>query len=640
MDLYKKVRFERYDLFAVLACLILFGLFLVCMRFRACSWDESSYLALAQRFARGERPLIDEIHPGQLFCLFLAPFYSLFRVINGGTAGVVLFMRHIFLVFNFACYWILYWRLRAYRVWGIVITVLFCSYIPWSIYTLNYYTMPIRFLMLFCVVLFFEGEEPSKRRLILSGVLLSCAVIVQPPFALLYVLYCIAVLIFEIRRRKCPDTEKDYAFFFCWRSWFYMTISIVVCAGIFITVLGFWSGWKNIFASLPLVISNPDYSVFDFGLKAFFTEKIPELVRVCGVLNCSLAVIVLIVAVTITVFKKNTKIKYYLFFASNVLFLLMFSYYLMFKDYKFLYVVLDGFNNSVYPVALMCFGLVNYLLCREKDRNLFLIWLISVLASLSMDLFSAGSIGYCGILSVIPGIICFKKVLDEFTAEEKQSEKSEKQKRKKKNAKVNRQHRSKNMVAASVVVFLIFVVWKGFMIGFETYAQSRFNLREDGEANDVGSLIKIDKGPFQGIFTSQSNCEQYERTLRDMDLIRQETEDAVLLEDYNPYAMLYLDLPSVNCSIWNQYNMIDKQLQYFMLHPEKQPKVLGLMTHESVAGEGQSEESLQFARELADFLCEGTIEQSETGIIVKVNKWHTHTAEEMDAWLSRYGSAF
>ena len=159
MDLRKKVRFERHDLVAVGACIVLFGLLLVCMRFRASLWDESSYLALAQRFARGERPLIDEIHPGQLFCLFLAPFYSLFKGITGGTEGVVLFMRHIFWLFNFACYWILYRHLRAYRMWGVLIAVLFCSYIPWSIYTLNYYTMPIRFLMLFCVVLFFEGEE-------------------------------------------------------------------------------------------------------------------------------------------------------------------------------------------------------------------------------------------------------------------------------------------------------------------------------------------------------------------------------------------------------------------------------------------------------------------------------------------------
>ena len=75
-----------------------------------------------------------------------------------------------------------------------------------------------------------------------------------------------------------------------------------------------------------------------------------------------------------------------------------------------------------------------------------------------------------------------------------------------------------------------------------------------------------------------------------------------------------------------------------MLHPEKQPEVLGLMTYESVAGEGQSEESLQSVMELADFLCEGAVEQCETGIVVRVETWHTHSAEEIDAWLAQYGN--
>ncbi|MBQ6419631.1 MAG: hypothetical protein IJK02_01020 [Clostridia bacterium] len=60
--------------------------------------DESFYLVVAQRFAKGDRPLVDEWHLSQLAELLPVPFYSAFRACAGGTQGFILFMRHMFLL--------------------------------------------------------------------------------------------------------------------------------------------------------------------------------------------------------------------------------------------------------------------------------------------------------------------------------------------------------------------------------------------------------------------------------------------------------------------------------------------------------------------------------------------------------------
>lgn len=638
MKLQNKYKLERHDVLALAACLVMFALFLVGIRFRIGLTDESAYFAGAQRFARGERPLVDEMHLAQFSCFFLMPFYSLFKAVTGGTEGLILFMRHVYLLLDFACYWILYRHLRSYRVWGVVVSVLVCSYVPWSIFTLNYYTLAICFLLLFCVVLFLGKKEPSGGKLILAGVLLSCAVVVQPPFAFLYVFYTVAVLVFEIGRKKHPDFGKNYAFFFNRRHWLFMTLAVAVCAGVFVTVLGVWSGWKNIFDSIPLLLSDADYPVFEI-IPRFFREKVPELLRVCGVVNCVLAAVVLLAAVLSAALKKNDRFRPALFFASSCLFLLSFSCYLMFGDYTFLYVVQDGFNNSVFPVALMGFGLVNYLLCKERNCRLFMIWLVSVLASLFMDLFSANSIGYCGILSVIPGMLWFKQVLDEFTAEDKAGSKGEANRKKKGTAAAKARSRNRNLMAASFAVLLVFLAWKGFMIGFERYAQTRFDLRFNSEESTYASLAVLDEGPHKGMISSKSNCAEYKATLRDMDLIRQETDGPVLLEEYSPLAFLYLDRPSVSFSVLNPYEMTDRQLRYFLLHPEKQPGFIGLQTAGS-SGEPYTEESRRAILAFAEFLCEGTVAEGERGIVVKVSKWNTHSPEEVDAWLAEYSEAF
>ena len=149
----KRIRekMKYYDVLSVVICAVVFVFFFVRVRYGINRVDESFYLTVAQRFARGERPLVDEWQLSQLSDLFLVPFYRLFVAVTGGTEGIILFMRQVFLIANLVFYWILYGKLRTYRIWGLMATAVVSFYIPWAMFTLNYYTMAPRLLTLICL---------------------------------------------------------------------------------------------------------------------------------------------------------------------------------------------------------------------------------------------------------------------------------------------------------------------------------------------------------------------------------------------------------------------------------------------------------------------------------------------------------
>ena len=61
--------------------------------------DESWYLAIAQRFALGDKPYVDEIMLMQGASLFTWPFAKLFIAVRGNNDGIVLFFRALYLCF-------------------------------------------------------------------------------------------------------------------------------------------------------------------------------------------------------------------------------------------------------------------------------------------------------------------------------------------------------------------------------------------------------------------------------------------------------------------------------------------------------------------------------------------------------------
>jgi hypothetical protein len=62
--------------------------------------DEGFYVAVPYRFALGARPFVDEMNLLQMAALFSVPFVKVYLWLAGGSTGIVLFMRHLYLLWT------------------------------------------------------------------------------------------------------------------------------------------------------------------------------------------------------------------------------------------------------------------------------------------------------------------------------------------------------------------------------------------------------------------------------------------------------------------------------------------------------------------------------------------------------------
>ena len=615
-------RIKYYDIIALLFGIIVFSFFFIRVRYGINRVDESFYLAVAQRFIKGDRPLVDEWQISQLSDLFLIPFYCLYKAFTGGIDGIILFMRRVFVVVDFVFFWIAYLKLRNYRLWGFFSAAVLAAYVPWAMFALNYYTMAPRLLTIICLLLFFGKTELSAAKLIVSGVLLSAAVLIEPPLVLLYFFYCLLVLIVALRRRN-KGLESKYSFILNPKSWLYITAAVCVCAVLFIAFLSWKSGLKNVLASLPELLRDSEYDFSPSGnVKTFLISKVFIAAHTYGVVNLCLSVLVCMIAMLYDKNAKNERGKLILFSFSNLLLLSMcvYSFFCgLINDTRGWH---DWYYYVMTPLPLYAFGFVNYRLCAHKSHKLYVVWAISLISSLIMDSFSDVSFSVCGAMAAIPGFICFGELLKEFR-EYTDFSGTRSYKVKRNGQSGTRDYRSRRnkktdraFIRLSVAALTVFIAWECANIYFE----GTFLLYENQSGHEDVRLETIDAGSYKGILTSSADKNAYDELLEDLALIRSESDGPVYIDNIHPIAALNLDLPLANCSSWYSTRTRDRQLRYFITHPDKAPDIIYYCSPKLFGAEA-NERQLEFFHEFAGLLCEGTATQGKAGIIIKVQRW-------------------
>ncbi|HCR99877.1 MAG TPA: hypothetical protein DIS68_03600, partial [Lachnospiraceae bacterium] len=135
---------SRYSLKEILpyAVLILLGVALfIRSAYGFCQSDESFYVSTAGRFASGDVIFADEWHPTQMSSLLTAPVYAMYRLVTGGTAGMIRFFRCVYLLLTMAeAAWI-YTRLKGMgrRYAGSALALFILLYCHLNMATLSYY---------------------------------------------------------------------------------------------------------------------------------------------------------------------------------------------------------------------------------------------------------------------------------------------------------------------------------------------------------------------------------------------------------------------------------------------------------------------------------------------------------------------
>jgi hypothetical protein len=364
-------RFTRVDLAALLAFVAVWIFYGVMVRYSAYVADECAYISIAERFVLGDRPIVDEWNLAQMSCLILCLPYKLFVAVTGGTAGVVLFLRYVFLAFNAAFFWFVYIRLRAYKWVGLIAALLFSIYVPLGLFSCNFYTVAIRFVMIACLILFSEKQKlPS---LILAGVLLAWSALFQPGFALLYFIYTALAWIRFFRQKKSKPFLDDVSFCFTMRAWIGITLGVLLSAAAVLIWLIASCGVQSIVASVPLLFTEPAFDVSaDGNVKGFFLRKIVSAAQIYTPVCWIPALVILALSIAYACGKfgaRRDNMRKVLFGLGCVIWLL--SCILPLCQAGRLHLEL---LFTMYPMPMFWFGFVCYLLGDKGSKRLLFFW--------------------------------------------------------------------------------------------------------------------------------------------------------------------------------------------------------------------------------------------------------------------------
>ena len=169
-----------YIVFAVCTVIML-----VRAQFGFCWTDESFYISTADRFYRGDIPLVGEWFRTQMSSVLILPLYAVYMLIAGSNAGVILYFRILYVLFSLIVAIVCYRVLRREYPGSVALScaVFIMSYSHLSVATFSYYMMSHLFLVLALFLIYDHKNTGSRKELVAAGVMTALAVMSMPALA-------------------------------------------------------------------------------------------------------------------------------------------------------------------------------------------------------------------------------------------------------------------------------------------------------------------------------------------------------------------------------------------------------------------------------------------------------------------------
>lgn len=619
-------RFTRVDLAALLAFAAVWIFYAVTVRYSSYFADESAVIAIAARFVHGDRPVVDEWWLMQFSSIFLFLPFKLFVTIQGNTTGIVLCLRYLFLAFNAAFYWYMYIRLRAHRWIGLVATALFGVYVPFGLFSCNYYTIPIRLLMIVCLILF--SEKQRRLSLVLAGFLLACSVLYQPVFALLYLAYCVPVWIRFFRQKKSKPFLDDLASCFHMRAWTHVTLGVLLCSVVFFTWLFIRSGFREFFAFLPNMLTDPAFDISEEGnVRGFVFRKLATAARIYSPICWIPALVILVLSILYACGKLSAKrdaVRKILFGTGCVVWII--SCILPFCHGSALHLEL---LFTMYPMPMFWFGFVCYLLGDKQNKRLLFFWVVALLSSLCADFLSNITLSLGSPIAYLADLIFFTDLVRELRAEQSDKKiRSASQLRERKKAKAL----SSAVQVLTKATCVCFAIWFAF-----TFSVGNVFLPGPFVLSDplFSFPVRCEDGPCLGIHYPDGFGNYYSGKLADIDAIKEKSPKNLYICGAAPELYLYADLPYATYSpvtFRSTLNLVKRHVQYWKLHPERLPACVYVPFDKAYNPDGnnasKTEHIVSDIREVFDPLCDYTSEMGHSGYILYVTQWHLDAPAE------------
>lgn len=591
--LFSRLRFADYLAVGVLA--ITAVLLLDAIRYGVHVPDECVYQTIPHRLILGDRLIIDEWHLFQITSFFHYLPFRFFYTVTGGTDGIVLAFRYLFVVVRLIYFCYLYVSLRQYGLWSVLCAVVFTGYNAFAFLTMNYYTMGyMAFVFVFIELLLKKRSSPPV--LFFIGFVFACGVLLQPAAAVLYFAFTVFVLNRQIGIKKGKERFSGFGFVVNVRGWLFLTAGIALCAALFFIVILAGVDLQSFLRNFAELFGDSEYSLFDLHHNFLRYEKIEafrifyNIFFVAASWGC-----VFLSAVF------NKKIKPY----RSVLF----PVFLGISIAALISVFFDGQVSRDYavihamPLFVVNIGLICYLYTKEKNKILLVFLLIGCIFSFVEDIASEITIGNANIVAAVPAVLLFASVYKEIKSERMAQPAEKKQK----------------LTYLSVTVLLvIFVLTESYhyLLVRSIHPEESFNVDPTAQLSET-----LTAGPFRGIRTIPEISEKYAAALRDMEIVKKETEGPFYAAGECAWYYLYVDHPYGIYS--TNYVPADSQtrvLRYWELHPEKRPGCIYVPIYDTSQYEEDPEQA-QKAIRFFETVCNFETIQGEAGYILKVSSW-------------------
>lgn len=572
-----KIKIQKKD-YAFIASLILGALIhLLCMFTPVPYNDEFIYPNVPIRFINGDNMIQHEWHLAQFSFLFSHLPVLAWLKIKGSTEGIILFLRCVYFIIHTTTACVVYKVFCKYKWWAIVAAMLFYTHMAYRMFTINYTSMIVIFMLFFCVLLFLIFEKKQQKYVhmfyILAGSCFGACCVCNPIFCIVYFIYvvaCIAVknylksLPFEFEQKnnkkrkelkkmvkKRMHIEEIYDLFFNKKAVFLFSVGIAIVAIISIAYFYISGGTiESIFKDFKNLFMVTEYGFFS-SIFSKFLSAWHLFSKISLHLPFLLFALYFVVAFDIDRKKLNHKVMYL-----SLSVIISFIYF-----GGILKVFIDG-TETAYAVSfpIMIVSSVCYILTKNKNKSLFYCFYCPCLLGSFLQFFASDTMltSFFAISSVlqIPGVFFMHDFLGEICEEFKKNKSFKNLKNKKINI----------MKYCYVLVFLII----SSQLIFNSY------LYMYDRVPNISKDTKVSYGPLAHFYLDDEYYNKYVSSLNDIDIVksRSEENDPVLITSRLGWMQLYLDRPAAAYSPCLMSIDIEYLNLYYQLNPEKIPKYI------------------------------------------------------------------
>ncbi len=559
------------DVAAVFVALFIALLYINSVKYGLLFVDEAFYLSVPHRMLFSDRFLVDEWHVTQLNGVLEYLPFKLIYDIFGGTEGIILVFRYIYIALKIFFFGFLYLNLKRYGWWGLTAAAVFTAFNNFSATAPSYYNTMNIFLCASLILILYKPDNRQdetmglarKISLFISGILLSMSVLAFPGFAVLYFIYSFVMLIYWMKKRRNILFLSDYSFIIDTKTWFFITLGVLVSLFTVLFLLFINVEPHVLFENMAQLMEDSEYNV-STGTAVFIKwYKIQRFYEASGIVSFSAVVLLCVdIIISLVLFIKSKsadktigiKSKIILLTCAVILFFVAWIGELIHCEKDPFYIFL---LSSFKPIYISLLAVECYILTEKRDKRSLIFILTSFTASFLEDFLSDLAMGGVLIVASIPAILIIRGLITELSEQIRPISD---------NADI-----SIKFPKAISVVFIVAVV---LYISTETYYMTFVRSLHWLGGREILTEY-VDKGPYKGIYLDTKSKTCYDECIKDLDIIKQMPKGRFYVTDQCPWFYLYVDMAHSNYSdYFVERDMIPRMEKWWQLHPDKLPDVI------------------------------------------------------------------